>query len=169
VGGFITFGEVVNVADDPTQSGLVRVKWQLGAATQTEVPDTDLPWTKSVLPSTNPSLKQTGGPHTGLQKGSRVVGVPIDGSGQEFLIIGSIVSSGTGKPDEKATLDSDIPRAAKVEENGGEKQPRHGDVNDVVTQKSITKYAEEEGGSEKKAARFPQFDDAIGTYDRAIA
>lgn len=167
-GGFLTVGEVVNVEDDPTQSGAVRVKWQSGSAVQTEVADEDLPWTKVVNPATNPSLDQTGGPHTGLRVGSRVLGIPLDGSGQEFLVLGSLVASGSGEIDEEGTVDSQIPQSAKVAQNGGETQPRYGDVNHVVCDHSICKYAEDQGGAEKKPAKYPSLDDSIGTFGEVI-
>lgn len=166
--GFITVGEVVNVEDDPTQSGQARVKWLSGAAVADKVSDEDRPWHPSLFPTSNPSLGQTGGPHTGLRKGSRVIGIPLDGAGQDFLILGTIVKGGEGGSDGGAKIDSDIPQPAKIQQNGGEDQPRWGDRNSVVTDDSIVKYAENEGGREKKAARFATLTDPIGTLDNAI-
>lgn len=169
-GGYLTVGRVVNVEDDPTQSGQVRVIWETGAASQDTLDEKDVPWTRTMFPTTNPSLEQTGGPHTGLRKGSKVYGVPLGDDGQEFMIIGSVPSSGKGEADGKPELDSDIPQAAKDgEARDGESQPRKGDVNAVVTKdKSITLFGEEEGGEEKKAARYAKIDEPIGTLDRAI-
>lgn len=165
-GGFLTIGEVVNRKDDPTQSGMVRVRWLTGGAVQHEIADDDLPWTAAIHAGSNPSLGQTGGPHTGFREGTKVVGIPIDGQGQDFLILGSLVKMGTGDVDQPGTIDSDIPQAAKSNENGGETQPRWGDVNAVVTQKSIVEYAESEAGG--RSAKYATLDDAIGTLDREI-
>lgn len=165
-GGFLTVGEVINRKDDPTQSGLVRVRWLTGGAVQHEIGDEDLPWTASVHSGSNPSKGQTGGPHTGYQEGTRVVGIPIDGQGQDFLILGSLVAAGKGNLDEPGQIDSDIPQAAKSQENGGEKQPRWGDVNGVVTKKSIVEYAQSEAGG--RSAKYATMDDPIGTLDKEI-
>lgn len=165
--GFITIGTVVNVEDDPSQSGQVRVRWQTGAAEQHEIADDDLPWTRPLFPSTNPSVNQVGGPHHGLLKGSLVVGMPIDGSGQDFMIMGSMVKGGEGGHDQPAQFDSQIPQPAKQASNGGESQPRYGDVNGVVTQESIVQYAEAEGGG--TSAKYATINDPIGTLAKAIA
>lgn len=159
--GLISIGTVVDVENDPSQSGMVRVRWQTGSATQDKIQDDDLPWTRVLFPATNPSLSQTGGPHTGLRVGSTVVGIPLDGSGQEFLVIGTIVRGGSGGLDSPPVYDSDIPQPSKVQSNGGETQPRFGDVNSVVSQESITRFGETLGGS-GLPARFAGLVDSIG-------
>ncbi len=98
--------------------------------------------------------------------GSRVVGIPLDGQGQDFLIIGSILKGGEGDIDQPAQFDSDIPQPAKSQQVGGETQPRYGDVNGVVTRESIVSYAESQGGG--RSAKYAQVDDPIGTLDREI-
>jgi hypothetical protein len=169
-GGFFSVGEVVD-RFDPTQSGLLKVNWNMGGANQNEIGKTDLPWSKALYPSSNPSLKQTGGPHTGLREGSRVFGFSMDG--QDYVILGSIVQGGKGEPDGKPEYDSEIPRPAKSEKVEGDgqgqvdPQPRYGDKNDIVTQKSIWKYAEEEGGQDKKAAKYPSYE-TVGMLDDAL-
>lgn len=161
--GFIAIGTVANVAGDPTQSGQARVKWQIGAAAQDQMQEGDLPWSKVLFHPANPSLNQTGGPHTGLQVGSQVVGVPIDGHGQDYLILGSIAKMGNGAPDGTATYDSDVPQSAKVQTNGGQQQPRYGDVNYVVTKsESIVAYGQNQGGT-NSAAQFATLPDSIGS------
>lgn len=167
--GYVAIGEVVDVENDPSQSGRARVRWRTGSATQSQVQDSDLPWTMTMFSSSDPATKQTGGPHTGLRKGSFVVGIPLDGQGQDFMIIGSILAGGEGGVDQPAQFDSDMPQAAKTQQNGGESQRRYGDVNGVVTQESIVKYAEESAGQESRGARFASLDDSIGTLTRIIA
>jgi hypothetical protein len=167
-GGYFTVGIVKNVEDDPTQTGLVKVQWQVGGGAQDQLGEDDLPWTRCMFPASNPSLGQTGGPHTGLRVGSVVYGVPIDGAGQEFMIVGSSPKSGDGDPDQDAQYDSDIPQPAKIQDVGGQDQPRYGDVNAIVTQESIVKYSEQEGGQYRSAALYASLDDSIGTRDDAI-
>jgi hypothetical protein len=168
-GGYLAVGKVVNVKDDPTQSGQVRVKWTVGGASQNKLQDDEVPWSRTLFPASNPSLGQTGGPHTGLQVNSVVYGIPIGDDGQEFLVIGSVPKSGDAEVDQEGKFDSDIPQPAKVKENDGESQPRHGDINGVVTKdKSIWKYGEEEGGPDKKAAKYANVADPIGTWDKPI-
>jgi hypothetical protein len=165
--GYMAVGRVVNVKDDPTQTGQVRVKWLEGAASQDTIGDEDLPWTRCLFPVSNPSLGQTGGPHTGLQVGSMVYGTTVDGAGQEYMIMGSAPKSGSGEHDQDPTFDSDIPQSAKQEKTS-ETQPRYGDVNAIVTKKSIVPYGEQEGGGFKTAALYPGLTDSIGLQDDAI-
>jgi hypothetical protein len=164
-GGFLTIGEVVNVKDDPTQTGKAKVKWLVGAASQGDISEEDLPWTASMSPSTNPNINGIGTPVTGLMVGSKVYGVPLSGDGQEFMIIGSVPKSGNGEVDSDAQYNSDIPAVAKQQENGGEQQEKFGDKNNVVTEKSIITFAEEEGGDSKQAAKYPKLKDSIGHVD----
>lgn len=167
--GFISVGTVVDVENDPTQSGQVRVRWLTGSGVQDQVGDEDLPWTRCSYPSSDPARAQTGGPGTGLQVGSTVIGMPLDGDGQDYVIIGSMVRSGKGDIDQPWQIDSELPQPAKVQENGGERQPRYDDVNSVVTEKSIVSYAEEEGGPDGSAGKYCQIDDPIGTLDAPIS
>jgi hypothetical protein len=171
-GGFYSVGVVVNVEDDPTQSGQVKVKWYEGSASQDRLQEHDLPWTRVMFPPTNPSLGQAGGPHTGLRVGSIVYGQTVDGAGQEYIVVGSSPKIGQGEFDQEAKFDSDIPQSAKVQSNGkqggSETQPRWGDVNAIVTQKSIVKFGESEGGKFRQAAKFADIDDSIGLIDNAI-
>lgn len=161
--GFIAMGVVVDHENDPSQSGMVKVRWMTGAAVQDQLSDDDLPWTRTLFPSTDPALSQTGGPHTGLRKGSTVVGIPLDGQGQDYLVIGSTVKSGSGSEGGgQVTYDSDIPRAAKSASIGGQAQPRYGDVNGIVTETSIVAYA-------GQSAQFASLDDSVGVLDSALA
>lgn len=166
LGGFVSIGEVIDRMD-PTQSGQHKVKWKIGGANQDQFGGKgDHPWSKSLYPSSNPSLNQTGGPHTGLRPGTKVMGISLDG--QDFFIIGSMPSSGKGEADGNPTYDSDIPQPAK-DENSGEvgAQPRHGDVRLQIKEddsgvssgssndgKSITLFGEEE--STNGAAKEPK-------------
>ena len=171
--GFIAVGEVMDV-NDPWQHGAVKVQWKIGSAAQNELGLDDLPWTKAMFPSTNPSLGQVGGPHTGLRKGSTVIGIPMGGDGQDFLIIGSLVSTGNGQPDQTQTPDSDIARAAKQSKNDDVSQPRYGDVNDValkwdtqdVVRTSIIAFARDEAGPDHKPADYPDLTDSIGVLPK---
>lgn len=168
--GFFSTGEVKDRMD-PTQSGLLRVNWNIGGANQDTLGKEELPWSKVLYNSSDPALKQTGGPHVGLREGSKVFGFSLDG--QDWVILGSIVQGGKGEPDSNPTYDSDIPRPAKSQQVDGpsygvDPQPRYGDVNDIVTQDSIVKYAQDQGGPDKNAAKFADLKDPIGTLANAI-
>ena len=163
VGGWMTIGEVMDVKTDPSQTGRVKVQWHVGAASQGDMSTDDLPYTSVLFPPTNPSQGGMGGPHTGLQVGTKVYGVPIDGSGQEFMIIGSVPRHGNGAVDTNPTYDSDLPHTAKVQENNGEQQPRHGDINYVVTKdKSIWQYGQQVGGQDQVATKYDTHLGSIG-------
>lgn len=169
--GYIAVGTVMDV-DDPHQNGAVRVQWHIGAAAQDKLEKTDLPWTKSMQPASDPSLGQVGGPHTGLRVGSRVIGFPYGGDGQDYMIMGTVVAgsnSSSTNLDEQPKADSDIPRSAKEAKKDDVDQPRYGDVNDVakddagsVVTTSIVKYAQDRGGPDKRAADYADLDDSIG-------
>jgi hypothetical protein len=127
-GGYVSMGEVIDRMD-PTQSGQHKVKWKIGGANQDQFGgNDDHPWSKSVYPSHNPSLNQTGGPHTGMRPGTKVVGISLDG--QDYFILGTMPSSGSGSTDGNATFNSDIPQPAKDTQSSGgvAAQPNNGDV-----------------------------------------
>lgn len=168
-GGFITRGKVTNRKDDPTQTGMVRVQWLTGGASQDQLDDESRPWTKVMQSTTSASLGSRGGPHTGLLEGTEVFGVPIDGSGQDFLVIGTATPSGKDN-DQTPKYDSEIPRAAKNENNGGgDNQPKWDDINDIVTQdKWIGDFGEQEGGPTKTASLYPKLNDSFGEETDAI-
>jgi Gp5 N-terminal OB domain len=167
--GFFSIGTVVNVKDDPTQSGMVRVRWNVGGAAQDQIADTDLPWTKCLYHPANPSLGQVGGPHTGLLVGTQVMGCCVDGTGQDWMIMGTIVKAGTGDPDGQPTFDSDSPQPQKVQTNNGQSQPRYGDVNGVVTKSdSIITYGVNQGGTQQPAL-FADLPDSIGRANLGLA
>jgi len=167
-GGFFTFGVVVNRKDDPTQSGKCRVRWDIGGLNQSDLKEEDLPWSGAAWPVTNHNIGHKGGPHTGLLENTKVFGFSPSGDGQDVIILGSLVSSGTGDRDGQPQYDSDIPVAAKDQENGGENQPQYDDRNWIITKDSITKYAQDEGGPDKQAAKFPDLPEPIGTLDQPI-
>ena len=168
-GGYITRGKVVNRKDDPTQTGQVRVQWMTGAASQDSVDSADLPWSKVAQSSSSGSLGSRGGPHTGLLENSEVIGIPIDGSGQDFIVIGTLTPSGKDN-DQTPKYDSEIPRGAKNENNGGgDNQPKWDDINDIVTQdKWIGDFGEQEGGPTKTASLYPKLSDSLGEATDAI-
>lgn len=164
------FGRVVNRKDDPTQTGRCRVRWEIGGITQSDMSDTDLPWSKAMFPGGNASRGGMGGPHTGYQEGSMVYGFSPSGDGQDVIIMGSTPSAGNSTPDgQSSQFDSDIPAAAKSQSLGGQSQPRFGDKNQIVTQDSIWKYGQDEGGPDKSASLYPDIDDSIGTTGKAIS
>lgn len=172
--GHLVIGTVVD-NNDPWQAGNYKVRWQVGSAVQDQLSDGDLPWSRTLFPPTNPSLKKVGGPHTGLLPGTRVYGFPVDGAGQDFVIIGSVVSAGQGQPDQQQTPDSEIPTGAKVHQVDGIDQPHFGDKNDVarkpdggVVTDSIVQYARDEGGPHRRPVKFGDFEDSVGDLD-AIA
>jgi hypothetical protein len=160
------------------------VKWQSGGAAQNELKEEDLPWTSVLLGTDNRALGQAGKSPTGLRKGSKVFGIPIDRGGQDFLIIGSHVAAGSGEPDTELKYDSDIPQAAKTEKGNqdGEQQPKYGDIRllyqewqeekdgnakdednqNQQEQKSIWEYGRDEGGPDRKPAKYKALEDSMG-------
>lgn len=160
---------------DPWQAGHVKVQWEVGSAAQDQLGVGDLPWTRVMFPSTNPSLKKTGGPHTGLRVGSKVYGWPVDGAGQDFVIVGSLLSAGTGEPDQQQTNDSEAPTGTKQQDVDGITQPHYADHNDVakkhggqdVVTQSIVDYARDEGGPDKRPCKYADPSDTVGD-DQAI-
>lgn len=164
--GFV-FGTVVDRKSDPTQSGQVKVRWETGTISQSDLKDDELPYSRSMLGSQSASLKGIGGPHTGLIEGSRVVGVTISGDGQEVMILGSIPSSGNAAVDGQVQFNSNIPAPAKMQENNGRQQPTYGDKNGVVEEyknQSVVAWAESSGGPEKTSTNFGSLNDSCGSF-----
>lgn len=163
----LVMGEVMNRKDDPTQTGQCKVKWNMGQASQSNMSEDDLPWSKSMMSKHSASIKGVGGPHTGYLEGSKVYGLSTGADGQDFVILGSVPSGGSGSPDGQPTYDSDIPQPGKTQNNGqgGGSQPKYGDMNGVspdIQDKSIIQYAQEQGGK-RGAMMFPDQDDSAGT------
>ena len=163
----LLYGTVVDRKSDPTQSGQVKVRWDIGTINQSDLKDDELPYSRSLLGSQSASLKGIGGPHTGLIEGSRVIGFTVSGDGQEVMILGSIPSSGNAAVDGQVQFNSDIPTPAKVQENNGRQQPNYGDKNGVAEDyknQSVIAWAGEAGGPEKKPAKYRDLDDSCGSY-----
>lgn len=164
----LVMGEVVNRKDDPTQTGQCKVKWNMGQISQSDLSEGDLPWSKSLMSRHSASLKGVGGPHTGYMEKSKVYGLSISGDGQDMIILGSVPSGGKGDVDGQPQYDSDIPTPGKTESNGdgGGSQPSFGDKNGVAQDykdESVVKFAQDKGGPEKSAAKYPDLDDSAGT------
>lgn len=165
--GFVVFGEIMDRDSDPTQTGKCKVKWNIGGVNQSQMGTEDLPYSSVMYPSSNPSLNNVGQAHTGLMKGSKVIGIPISGDGQEIVIIGSMLSAGQGGTDGTQNYKSDLPIPGQSQENGGVSQGSYGDRNGIVTQDSIVKYGQDEGG-DNGAAKYHDIDEPIGTFQKAI-
>jgi len=171
----LVIGEVVDRKSDPTQTGQVKVRWNLGQINQSDMSESDLPYSKSLMSRHSASIRGIGGPHVGYLGsnegnggGSKVYGLSISGDGQDMLVLGSVPSGGSGDVDGQPQYDSDIPQPGKVESNGegGGNQPRHGDKNGVAQDykdESVITYAESQGGPEKNAAKYKDLDDSAGT------
>lgn len=170
----LVMGEVVDRMSDPTQTGMVKVRWNMGQINQSDLSEKDLPYSKSLMSRHSASIRGIGGPHTGYigsnegkGGGSKVYGMSISGDGQDMIILGSVPSAGKGDPDGQPQYDSDIPQPGKVEKNGtGESQPKYGDKNGVAEDykdESVIKYAEEKAGPEKSPAKYKDLDDSAGT------
>lgn len=172
----LVIGEVINRMDDPTQTGQCKVQWNMGQINQSDLQESDLPWSKSLMSRHSASLRGVGGPHTGyLGKnegkdggGSKVYGLSMSGDGQDMVILGSVPSGGSGSPDGNPTYNSDIPQPGKSQSNGqgGGDQPNYGDKNGVAQNykdQSVVDYAQQQGGPEKNAAKYPDLDDSAGT------
>lgn len=167
----LVIGEVVS-RKDPTQSGQVKVRWNMGQITQSDLKEEDLPWSKTMQSTYSASIRGIGGPHVGYQasnegkEGSKVYGISLSGDGQDLIVIGSVVSAGTGDIDGQPNFDSDIPQPAKEQTKDDISQPRYGDKNGVAQDykdESVIQYAKEKGGPEQSPAKYPDLDDSAGT------
>jgi hypothetical protein len=163
----LVFGEVVDYTTDPTQTGQVRVRWNTGTISQSDLKDNELPYHPVLHGSHSASFKGIGGPHTGLIKGSKVVGIVVSHDGQEVLVLGSMASSGNSQIDSTTTFDSNIPVVSKMQENNGKQQPKYGDKNGVVEDykdESVVSWAQDSGGPERNKAKYAELNDSCGSY-----
>lgn len=85
--------EVIDV-NDPEQVGRVKVRVKGRQDNTSEIPDHDLRWARCIFPVSNPSHGGVGGPHTGLLKGSIIMGFYADQDGQIPLVMGSLGKAG---------------------------------------------------------------------------
>ena len=83
---------IVEDIDDPLKSGRVRVRvFGVHTEDQSLLPFDKLPWSQILMPVTSASLSGIGESPTGLQKGSMVFGVFLDGDKkQQFMVLGSV-------------------------------------------------------------------------------
>ncbi len=163
----LVIGEVVNRKDDPTQTGQVKVRWNIGTINQSDLKEEDLPWSRTLVGSQSASLNGIGGPHTGYIEGTKVIGISLSGDGQDLIVIGSLPSAGQSEVDGQPKFDSDIPRPAKKQENNGKQQPKFGDQNGVAQEykdQSVIQWAGDSGGPEKKPAKYQGLSDSCGSY-----
>lgn len=170
----LVIGEVVDRLSDPTQTGMVKVRWNMGQGTQSDMAESDLPYSKSLMSVHSASIRGIGGPHVGYigsnegnGGGSKVYGLSISGDGQDFIVLGSVPSGGNGSIDSSPQYNSDIPVPGKVQQNGqGGSQPQYGDKNGVVPtykDESVILYAQQQGGPEQSPAKYADLDDSAGT------
>jgi len=109
-GGF--FAEVVDVKNDETQSGKVKIRIIGDQDDKSGIPDSKLRWAEPMFPVSNPIHKKVGSAPTGLTKGSKVYGFFADQDRQIPYIIGSVGSAGKfGSLTDDPSMPRDIPTA----------------------------------------------------------
>jgi len=159
--------EVTDPAGDKSESGSVYARIN---GHQDQVSDKELRLMKPMFPVNNPINNKVGGPVTGLQKGSRCIGVFLDGPGEQIpMLIGTIGSeakkgSKDGKPD---YTKGDSPVVGKTDGNtttGGRDvrlksgpDPLDGNTA-TLDDKSIIKYAKIEAKNPTNNDNFPDVD-----------
>lgn len=83
------FGEVINVEDDKYRSFRAQVRVVGMTDDKRGIPDEDLPWYTTLMPSTSPSLAGSGA-SSGLEPGSKVLVLILDFPyAQHGVIMGS--------------------------------------------------------------------------------
>lgn len=174
--------EVVDPASDKSQRGDVKIRVP---GSQDKIADTDLRQAQMMFPSTNPINSKVGGPVTGIQKGSMVIGLYLD-DGQIPIILGTLGSS--GKWGENPTPDytkGDTPTASKDKTNGEGERLGGGDFRLIpgadrldptaakVDTKSILIYAKDEAvnpyGTTTVAVDDGELSHSIGQNDPGSA
>lgn len=104
--------EVVDVKNDETRSGKVKIRLIGDQDDKSAIPDDKLRWATPVMPVTNPIHSKVGSAPTGLMKGSKVYGFFMDQDRQIPYILGSVGSAGKfGSLTDSPQMPRDIPVA----------------------------------------------------------
>lgn len=90
--------EVRNVKDDPEQAGRAKIRIK---GLQDNLSDDELRWARPMFPTTSASKGGVGGPMTGLEVGSQVVGFFLDKDQQIPMMLGTFLQSGKSGKDGK--------------------------------------------------------------------
>lgn len=124
----ISLCQVVDV-NDPTQSGMCRLKELVGSGQTSQLASdvSNLPWHPMLYPSTNPNLKNIGGPHTGIKVGSNVLVLNFGKDKQDRCVLGTMCAAGNATPDGQPQFDSNVPPHAKIQQVADVTQPNYGD------------------------------------------
>lgn len=88
------FAKVVDVVNDPEQSGRAKIRIFGYHDDTTSIPDADLPWARPMFPVTNPSHGGVAGQQTGLMKDSVVCGFWVDADRQHPFVAFSMAAGG---------------------------------------------------------------------------
>ena len=91
---------IVEDRKDPMQIGRVRVRvHNVHSEDKRKIPTEELPWATVLQPTTSAGISGIGSSPHGLVEGSFVVGFFRDRSLQDFVVLGSVSSLSTVKPD----------------------------------------------------------------------
>ena len=172
-------GRVINITDDPYQSGRAQVRIVGRHTDQTNIPDDSLPWALPLMPVTSASTGRIG-QTPGLIVGSTVSGFWADPGEYQYPIIwGSFLKAGdemvgamtNNAPAINATTGS-IPTAVQGVQNNWlhAQNPNRPDIAGVVTGQVPTASVSCTAGTSLTAAAISTFDipalPTIGSVDK---
>ena len=107
------FADVID-NKDPKECGRCKIRVNGVHDDKTNVKDTDLPWSKMLMPPTSASTNGVGMSPTGLQKGSKVFGIWLDQDKTIPMILGSLHgdnSAANGVNDVNSLVRQNSPKA----------------------------------------------------------
>ncbi len=152
--------KVVN-REDPEQAGRCQVRVIGYQDDKAMIPDQQLPWARSMFPTTNPMNGGVGGPVTGLMKDSVCFAMFTDADQQNIMMTGTIGKSGKdngkGKLDTSGRNHDTNPHTRDDATGGGDKRwkttdPNHeqGEWEKPVTEYAVSEAKDPYGGTTSK-------------------
>jgi len=155
-GQLFWIAEVVNVYD-PDQSGRVQIRIFCRYDDEENIPDDDLPWALPLQPITSAAYGKIGTAPLGLVKGSKVMGLWMDGDQQYPIILGSVGKAGDpvdGGDDTEGVPEIDITTGSIPSAAINQSDPRPANPYSKLYEARVTIDAINKSGAFKEIAKY---------------
>lgn len=167
--------EIINVKDDQTRSGLVKIRIH---GLEENIPEDKLKWVPVMRPGTDPSVNESGnspigGTSTGAMKGQKVLVKMIDGQdGQIPMIIGTLPSTERDDDTKKGSTNYAGKGKDSKDYNDNRLIAADGDRTDPKQakrdRKTLREYAENESRSAYEDDQYKNIEGMLGSSSGSI-